>query len=186
VRLRASRRHVVLKAKRSTGKNRLTRLLVVRVVAGCAGSQRHVGRARLPRRRSQRRHDNSEVAPMALPAFPAGSTFWDVDGVWVVVLQARLRRGGRQGVRRPLTGRSPVPNLVDRSQRNRAALRSGVSRRLRAIDFVQGRAVTLERRGGCVCSSRMRARKRTTNIAPFRSPVFWMRLEPGRPLGCHF
>ena len=24
---------------------------------------------------------------MALPAFPAGSTFWDVDGVWVVVFK---------------------------------------------------------------------------------------------------
>ena len=32
----------------------------------------------------------------------------------------------------------------------------------------------------------MRACKPTTNIAQFRSPVLWMRLEPGHPLGRRF
>jgi hypothetical protein len=40
---------------------------------------------------------------MALPAFPAGSTFWDVDGVWVVVF--KLASG--EAVAKAFDARSP-------------------------------------------------------------------------------
>lgn len=40
---------------------------------------------------------------MTLPVFPAGSTFWDVDGVWVVVF--KLASG--EGVAKAFDARSP-------------------------------------------------------------------------------